>query len=74
MVLRGAQFQRSGPAGCAFVTRQAFSSYRAMFVKDSSVPFARSEESEFRAGTRCDSTVERSVLGTSQRTRVVGHE
>lgn len=33
MVLRGAQFQRSGPARYAFVTRQAFSSYRAMFVQ-----------------------------------------
>lgn len=31
MVLRGAQFQRSGPAGCTFLTRRALSSYIATF-------------------------------------------
>lgn len=33
MVLRGAQFQRSGPAGCTFLTRRAFSSCYAMFLQ-----------------------------------------
>jgi hypothetical protein len=33
MVLRGAQFQRSGPAGCRLLTRQALSSYRVTFVQ-----------------------------------------
>jgi len=33
MVLRGAQFQRSGPAGCTFLTRRALSSYHAMFAQ-----------------------------------------
>ncbi|HWF59345.1 MAG TPA: hypothetical protein VN666_03430 [Nitrospira sp.] len=33
MVLRGAQFQRSGPAGCTFLTRRALSSYRAAFAQ-----------------------------------------
>lgn len=32
MVLRGAQFQRSGPAGCTFLARQALSSYPATLV------------------------------------------
>ena len=32
MVLRGAQFQRSGPAGCAFLTRRALSPSRATLV------------------------------------------
>lgn len=32
MVLRGAQFQRSRPAWCKFLTRQALSAYRATFV------------------------------------------
>ncbi len=34
MVLRGAQFQRSGPAGYRFLTRQALSLYRATFVQE----------------------------------------
>ncbi len=33
MVLRGAQFQRSGPAGCTFLTRRALSSYTATFLQ-----------------------------------------
>lgn len=33
MVLRGAQFQRSGPARCKFLTRQALSSYRVTFAQ-----------------------------------------
>lgn len=32
MVLCGAQFQRSGPAGCKFRTRRALSSYRVTSV------------------------------------------
>lgn len=36
MVLRGAQFQRSGPAGCKFLTRRALSSYRATFEQGQS--------------------------------------
>ncbi|WHZ29943.1 MAG: hypothetical protein OJF51_004745 [Nitrospira sp.] len=32
MVLRGAQIQRSGPAGCTFLTRRALFSYTAMFL------------------------------------------
>ena len=32
MVLRGAQIQRSGPAGCTFLTRRALSSYTAIFL------------------------------------------
>ena len=33
MVLRGAQFQRSGPAGWTFLTRRALASYHALFVQ-----------------------------------------
>lgn len=33
MVLRGAQFQRFGPAGCMFLTRRALSLYQATFVQ-----------------------------------------
>jgi hypothetical protein len=33
MVLRGTQFQRFGPAGCAVLTRRALSSSRALFVQ-----------------------------------------
>ena len=33
MVLRGAQFQRSGPAGCAFLTRRALTSYCLTFAQ-----------------------------------------
>jgi len=33
MVLRGAQFQRSGPARCKFLTRRALSLYQATFVQ-----------------------------------------
>ncbi len=39
MVLRGAQFQRPGPDGCAFLTRRAFSSDRAMFVRGHLIRF-----------------------------------
>ncbi len=34
MVLRGAQIQRSGPAGCTFLTGRALSSYTAMFLQE----------------------------------------
>lgn len=37
MVLRGAQFLRSGPAGCASLTRRALFSYRATFGTDISL-------------------------------------
>lgn len=33
MVLRGAQFQRSGPAGCTFLARQALFAYPATLVQ-----------------------------------------
>ncbi len=33
MVLRGTQFQRFGPAGCAFLTRRAFISYCLTFTQ-----------------------------------------
>lgn len=36
MVLRGAQIQRSGPAGCTYLTRRALSSYTAMFLQERS--------------------------------------
>lgn len=34
MVLRGAQSLRSGPAGCAFLTRRALSSYQTRFGQE----------------------------------------
>ena len=33
MVLRGAQFRRSGPAGCIFLTRRALSSCTVTFLQ-----------------------------------------
>lgn len=36
VLLRGAQFQRCGPAGCVFLTRRALSSYTAMFLQGQS--------------------------------------
>lgn len=74
MVLRGAQFQRCGPAGCAFLTRRALSSYTADFLQERSDAGCLRHES--RITHRCMGAVprRRSVLATSRRTRVALRE
>ena len=50
MVLRGAQFQRSGPAGCAFLTRRALSSYSAMFMEEQSAAVYSPQDGRMTGG------------------------
>lgn len=50
MVLRGAQFQRFGPAGCACLTRRALSLYSAMFMQEQSAPVDLPEKGRMTRG------------------------
>lgn len=50
MVLRGAQFQRFGPAGCACLTRRALSLYSAMFMQEQSAAVDLPEEGRVTRG------------------------
>ena len=72
MVLRGAEFQRSGPAGCTFLTRRALSD-TAMFLQ------GRSDATFLQHGNRIAHRSDaiprcRSVSAISQRTRVTWRE
>ena len=73
MVLRGAEFQRSGPAGCRFLTRRALSSYLAAFVQGRFAP-ACSKEARLRADVWCDSTVEISAGNLTKGSRRMARE
>ena len=50
MVLRGAQFHRSGPAGCAFLTIRVLSSYSAMFMREQSAAVYSPQDGRMRGG------------------------
>ena len=58
MVLRGAQFQRSGPAGYAFLTRRALSSYLAKFIQEQSDAISLRYGGLMRRGLQVDSTAD----------------
>lgn len=61
MVLRGAQSQRSGRAGCVFLTRRAFSSFHARFMQEQSDALYLPQEGRLRVDIRRDSTAESSA-------------
>ncbi|MFO0776153.1 MAG: hypothetical protein U0223_00880 [Nitrospira sp.] len=50
MVLRGAQSQRSGRAGCVFLTRRAFSSFHARFMQEQSDALYLPQEGQMTGG------------------------
>ena len=74
MVLRGAQFQRSGPAGCTFLTRRALSSYTATFPARTAGCHLSTARKPYDAETSDAIPRWRSVLATSRRTRVAWRE
>jgi hypothetical protein len=73
MVLRGAQFQRFGPAGCILRTRRALSSYTATFELGQSGAVHLRQRSRMIHGQPCDSTAEIDA-GILRRTRVAWRE
>jgi hypothetical protein len=70
MVLRGAQFQRFGPAGCILLTRRALPSCSATFPLGQFDAVSQRQRSGMMHGQLCESTAE-SGAGNLQRTRVV---
>ena len=74
MVLRGAQFQRSGPAGCTFLTRRAFPSCYAMFVQGRFDTVCLPQRSLITRRRLMRSTAEIGTVSTLRRTRVTWRE
>ena len=74
MVLRGVQFQRSGPAGCAFLTRRALSSYHAAFAEGRSGVVCMYQESRMTHGQRYDFTAEISADNLTKDSRRMARE